>query len=636
MADVLKTVDQIFAECPHLVFYDFEVFLRFWCVVIVDAELRNGCFIADSHALIDYYNRHKDCVWVGFNSNHYDRYILSAAYYESSCDEIFRMSQELISRGYTERGSLIDGLRSYDTGDRFHSLKQYEAFMGHSIEESSIPFDYSNPMTEDQIAEIRKYCTHDVLETIEVFRRRIYDFEAQTEIIRMFHLPETAYALTKAQLTALVLKCSKYEQVPDIDGHFVSTIRDYSGEEWHDEILPCIHIERYTKVLEFFQSAENYKNDQKLNMDICGVPHTFGLGGIHGAVKKYHKAGAHMAHIDVTSYYPSIMIQYHLLTRMSQDPDLFKQIYDTRVQLKREGKKKEQAPYKIILNSTFGITNQKTSRAYDPRRNHEVCINGQLMLLMLLEMLEGHCRLIQSNTDGIIIDYNGFDLDEIKSICDRWCEITRMFLGYDYIDEIWQKDVNNYLFRFASGKYEAKGSYVKFSNDLDNDMPVVNEAVRQGLIANDPAAIDQYIADCNDLIKYQKVVKLTEKYRYVYLGGNPIENHKCFRIFAVKSRGEVITKQKVAGGTKAKFANVPENGTIVFGDLSDSDLRDYMGARFTIDRVDKDYYRKIAKQRYYEFLYNRKNHAPAKKHKVTNDNNAEDAAGGTDESECTV
>jgi DNA polymerase elongation subunit (family B) len=108
------------------------------------------------------------------------------------------------------------------------------------------------------------------------------------------------------------------------------------------------------------------------------------------------------------------MIQHDLLTRQSEEPELFTEIYNKRVELKKAGKKDEQAPYKIILNSTFGITNQEYSKAYDPQRNHDVCINGQLMLLMLLEMLEGTCELIQSNTDGIIVDCTGYDQKRVK------------------------------------------------------------------------------------------------------------------------------------------------------------------------------------------------------------------------------
>ena len=73
--------------------------------------------------------------------------------------------------------------------------------------------------------------------------------------------------------------------------------------------------------------------------------------------------------------------------------------------LMKSGKKKEQAPYKKLLNALSGAMKDKTNPAFDARNNNIMCINGQLMLLDLiehLEVVEGF-ELIQSNTDGLII-----------------------------------------------------------------------------------------------------------------------------------------------------------------------------------------------------------------------------------------
>ena len=378
--------------------------------------------------------------------------------------------------------------------------------------------------------------------------------------------------------------------------------RSLRHQEWTNKILPCVKITKYTEVLDFYGSSKNYSEGQKKEILISGVPHTFALGGIHGAIKRCHRKGQ-LLHIDVTSYYPSIMIQHDLLTRQSKEPELFTEIYNKRVELKKAGKKQEQAPYKIILNSTFGITNQEFSKAYDPQRNHDVCINGQLMLLMLLEMLEGTCELIQSNTDGIIVDCTGRDQAKVEEICHRWEQITKMGLSFEQVDEIWQKDVNNYLIQFDNGKEEAKGAYVKFNGDLDNDLSIVNEAVREGLRKMSFEAINDYIEGHNkpeDLVKFQKVVKLSSKYSHVYFGYNEIPNHKCFRVFAVCD-GEIISKAKNREGTHEKYANTPESATIVFGDLADENLTDIMGRRFGIENVDKEYYIELARSRAMDF-----------------------------------
>ena len=580
------TTEELFEKYPEILVYDFEVFKKFWCVVIASAEgVRE---IIDQMQLVKFYDNHRDCIWIGFNSNHYDSYILGAIYNGCRQELLYMASQELIENGRTQRGGgPPEEFISYDTGDRFHSLKQLEAYMGHSIEESSIPFDTDKDFTDEMKSETLKYCRHDVLETVEVLKRRIYDFMAQKSLIETFDLPKRDYRLTKAQLTAKVLKCTKNLSL--------------AHEEWTNKILPCIRIRKYMDVLEFYSNSSNYQ-EGKLDINISGVPHTFALGGIHGAIKRCHRKGQ-LLHIDVTSYYPSIMIQHNLLTRQSKEPELFTEIYNKRVELKKAGKKDEQAPYKIILNSTFGITNQEFSKAYDPQRNHDVCINGQLMLLMLLEMLEGTCDLIQSNTDGIIVDCTGRDRDKVETICRQWEQETKMGLSFDEVSEIWQKDVNNYLIRFDDGKEEAKGAYVKFNSDLDNDLSIVNEAVREGLRKMSFRAAEEYIRghnDRKDLVKFQKIVKLSNLYSHVYLGAHEIKNHKCFRVFAVVD-GEIISKAKSRNGTHEKYANTPESAAIVFGDLNDENLQDYIGHRFGIDSIDKDYYIEVARNRLMDF-----------------------------------
>ena len=582
------TTKELFEKYPKILVYDFEVFKKFWCVVIFSAE--GLLSITDQAQLVDFYDSHRDWIWIGYNSNHYDKYILGAVYNACRSDTLYAASQDLIEQGKTQRGGgPPDGFVSYDTGDKFRSLKELEAFMGHSIEESSIPFDFEGEFTETMKEETIKYCTHDVLETVEVLKHRIYDFMAQKSLIETFHLPKTDYRLTKAQLTAKVLKCRGQDKVVK------------QNPEWKNDILPCVRIEKYKEVLDFYSSSKNYR-EGKLDIQISGVPHTFALGGIHGAIKRCHRKG-NLLHIDVTSYYPSIMIQHNLLTRQSEEPELFTEIYNKRVELKKAGKKEEQAPYKIILNSTFGITNQEFSKAYDPQRNHDVCINGQLMLLMLLERLEGTCELIQSNTDGIIVDCTGYGQSKVEAICHQWEKDTKMGLSFEQVTEIWQKDVNNYLIRFDNGKEEAKGAYVKFNKELDNDMSIVNEAVREGLRQMSWEAIENYILSHNnpeDLVKFQKIVKLSSRYSHVYFGQNEIRNHKCFRVFAVTD-GEIISKAKSREGTHEKYANTPESATIVFGDLGDKDLRDVMGRSFGIESVDKQYYIELAKSRAMDF-----------------------------------
>lgn len=561
-----------------LIFYDFEVFKHDWMVVIIDPiHKEEHVFINDRDGFIKFYNDHKNDIWCGYNSRMYDQYIVKAIL----CGfDPYLVSKHIIvdkKPGYKYSSLFVNyPLNNYDCIVNFHGLKSLEGFMGNDIRETTVPFDLDRKLTAGELAETVKYCRHDVKQTIEVFLQKKSDFDAQLDIIKTFKLPLSHIGKTKAQLTALALGCR----------------RKRFDDEWDISFVPSIKLRKYQHVLEWFKDPDNYKHGEKLKTEICGVSHVFGLGGIHGAPTKPIHAKGFIVHVDVTSYYPSLMIEYDLLSRAVKDKQVFKDIYDKRVALKQAGLKKEQAPYKIILNSTFGITNDQYSLAYDPRRNHEVTINGQLLLLDLLEKLETipEFELLNSNTDGLIVQIPESEFTHLKAICGEWEQRTRMGLGFDIIDEIWQKDVNNYIFRFANGKLERKGIYVKELSALDNDLPIINKALVDYMTKNVPIA--ETINNCDELIMFQKIVKISGKYLYG-LHNNKKLTDKTFRVFASNNPYDTsIFKVKNMDKNPEKFANTPDNCKIVNDDINGLQVPDWL---------DKEWYINLANERLKQF-----------------------------------
>lgn len=537
-----------------ILFYDFEVFKFDWLVVIINpAEEKEWVFHNDRAGLIAFYEAHKSWIWCGYNSRNYDSVILKSIVLGLEPKAI---NDRIIYEGL--KGWQIDpNLRNvqlfdYDCYKLNTGLKQLEAFMGNDIRETSVPFDLPRPLTSDELELTVKYCRHDVEQLIEVFTRTVDDFNAQMDLIRTFKLPLSYISKTKAQLTAEILGCIKRERY----------------DEWDIKIVDTLRLDKYDYIREWFLNPENHNYNKSLEVEVSGLPHSFGWGGLHGApAEPIHRKGL-LIHVDVTSYYPSLMIEYDFLTRNCRRKEKFKEIYDKRVELKKAGKKKEQAPYKIILNGTFGICKDKMSKAYDPQMSNNVVINGQLLLLDLIEKLEGHCELIQSNTDGLIIQVPDTDeaFNAVDDICWEWERRTRMSLGFDTLNEIWQGDVNNYVFRFDSGKLERKGGYVKELNDLDNDLPIVNEAIVRYLTENIP--VEKTIGECTELKKFQKVVKVSSSYKFGWHNGQNLTD-KTFRVFASSdSRDSYIGKCKREWATIEKFANTPPHCFIENGDLT--------------------------------------------------------------------
>lgn len=558
-------------------FYDFEVFVHDWCVTIINPiEKIMTVIVNDVGALKRYYKKHQDQFWVGYNSRNYDTFIMKGLLLgmnpkKVNDDIILRnMKGWQINREFKNVKFL-----NFDIYTK-NSLKTLEGFMGNDIRETEVDFNLQRKLTPQEIRQTIKYNIHDVEQTIEVFRRNIYLYESQIQLIETFGMDIELIGATQAQLTARILGCQQVKR----------------DDEFDIKLVPTLHLKKYVYAKEWFENKDNLDYKKSFGLTVCGVPHQFGWGGLHGCPEEPLHITGRIYHIDVTSYYPSIMIKYNFLTRNTDDKKRYTQIYDIRVQLKKEGKKKEQAPYKIVLNGAYGMTKDKYSLAYDPRQANNVCVNGQLMLLDLLEHLEPYITLIQSNTDGLIIQVEDDEekINKVMNICHRWEHRTGMGLGFDEITEIFQKDVNNYVFRFASGKLERKGAYVMELDDLNNDLPIVNKALVDYMMNG--IAVEETIENCDEIKQFQKIVKVSSNYEGAWHNGEYLHD-KTFRVFASKDKKDTyLGKFKYKGATIEKFGNTPDFAFIMNENVN--------GVKVT-KKLDKEWYIDLANKRLEDF-----------------------------------
>ena len=185
---------------------------------------------------------------------------------------------------------------------------------------------------------------------------------------------------TKAQLAAEILGGNR--KGADFD------------DEFQFPILDCLHLNKYKHIAEWYANPENHDYSKKQDKQIvAGVEHTFAWGGGHGARAKYSADGVFLI-IDVTAYYPSLQKKYHFGYRVMNHPENFEFIHDSNIAYKRKGDKKARQPFKIMDNAISGQMKQKSSALYDPMSNNSICINGQLLLLDLVEHIEPYCELI--------------------------------------------------------------------------------------------------------------------------------------------------------------------------------------------------------------------------------------------------
>ena len=563
-----------------MLFYDFEVFAHDWLVVVIDPGNRTEkVIINDRDELAAFYREHRNDIWVGWNSRHYDQYILKGILAGFDPKKINDWIIERGNKGWTFSNQLrAFPFNNYDIKNNIdRGLKVYEGFMGHDIRESSVPFDIDRPLTDSEIAETVKYCRHDVEQTIEIFIRWKSDFEAHFGLLKMFDLPLSDISKTPAQLAAQILEARK------------RTYRD----EFDIDLPPTLDIRKYTEVVEWYQDPANRKyrvnpNDKKSkNHQLCtlvaGVPHTFGWGGIHGAHDKYAGKGWFL-NMDVASLYPSLMIEYDLHSR-SCNPERYREIRDKRLAYKAE-RNPLQAPLKLVLNSTYGAMKDQYNPLYDPRQANRVCVYGQLLLLDLIEKLEPHCEIIQSNTDGVLVrlrDYNDYDI--IDDVAHEWEQRTRLTLEFEEFTRVYQGDVNNYVIVAADGSYTSKGAYVKKLHDLDYDLPIVNRAIVDYLVKGVP--VSRTVEAADDLRDFQMVARASQKFVNM-LHGEKVLDERCVRIFASTDVNDQQFFKTHTNGSVFKVSNCPDRA-FSFND-------DVTGAKVPA-KLDRQWYVDLAKAR---------------------------------------
>ena len=213
-----------------ILFYDFEVFRYNWLVVAIDPKKPKTYVIWDDpEALKKLYEKYKHDIWVGYNSRHYDQYILKAILCKFDPWEI---NYYIINKGLPgwQFSSVLKKifLINYDVAPLNRSLKELEGFQGHNIHESSVDFNIGRPLTQAEIKETVEYCLNDVQEAMNVFAENIDDFKALLWLVKEYNFPLSYMSKTKAQIVSEILECEYVER----------------HDEWDIEPLPCIKLNK--------------------------------------------------------------------------------------------------------------------------------------------------------------------------------------------------------------------------------------------------------------------------------------------------------------------------------------------------------------------------------------------------------
>ena len=198
-------------------------------------------------------------------------------------------------------------------------------------------------------------------------------------------------------------------------------------------------------------SIDPNNKDFREVFEIGGVVHNISLGGLHSinnAEIIIPDEDELLIDYDVASYYPSCLVVNNLYPKhlVIEFVGIYKNIRDERVEAKESGNSFLADAFKYAINGLSGNLQSQYSWTYDPELVVKLRINCQLMILMLIEKFDLlGAKIVQSNTDGILIKIKKSLLPEIEKAKDEWCKLTKLSMSKEEFERFYQYDVNNYI-----------------------------------------------------------------------------------------------------------------------------------------------------------------------------------------------
>jgi len=378
---------------------------------------------------------------------------------------------------------------------------------------------------QEDIDTVVEYCINDCKSTKHAFILSKDQITLRKDLSKEFDLPLMSASEPRLSRELFLLFLSDKMGMNKYDLRQLRTFR----REIHvkDIIVPYTRFKtkEFQDLQKYFESRVINKLDptgQRLilkgalayEVKYRGMSTFFGSGGVHGATKPgvYEpKEGEIIMTSDVTSFYPMLAIQ-NKWSPAHLNPKEFCEQYEwffvERMKIPKTNIKNY--VYKIILNSTYGLSNEVNSFLYDPEFTLRITVNGQLSLMMLYEMLaEGIPEAVplMQNTDGLEMIIPADKKELYLSICKEWEDITKLNLEHDEYQKVFLGDVNNYIAVYKNGKTKCKGRF-EFENlalHKNKSMLIIPKAIYNHFIKGIPP--EETIMNNNNIFDYCAGVK---------------------------------------------------------------------------------------------------------------------------------
>jgi len=405
---------------------------------------------------------------------------------ESIAEEIYGYAQKAIKRSnnrefqefpeweMTIKQIDVFKLNHWDNVAKMSSLKwiQYSMDWENIID---MPIEHTTSIeNQDQLDLIIKYCINDVESTKEIFERSKPLITLRKNLTDEYNINLYSASEPRISKELFAYYLSKELSIPKWELKKLRTFRNVIKIK--DLILDYIKFEtpEFNNLLEKFRTVEINPNQTKggfkYNVNYKGIKTHFGLGGAHGAMQPgvYESDNENVImSSDVASFYPNLAIM-NKIAPAHLDKKAFCDLYEWFFTERKKIPKSNPMNYvyKIILNSTYGLSNDKNSFLYDPQFTMFITVNGQLTLMMLYEMIMEaipEATPLLQNTDGVETIIPRSKIDLYMEVCKKWEEITNLVLEHDQYKKLILADVNNYIAIDNNNKAKCKGRF-EFEN----------------------------------------------------------------------------------------------------------------------------------------------------------------------------
>lgn len=494
-------------------------------------------------------------IFCGYNNHHYDDVILNYIIdyhkkltdlpYWRICQSLFNLSEVIVedeegSRERLKRWKYAHYFKSMDLLTMQFSqklrvgLKTMQVTM-HYKNVQEYDGDFNQPLPLDKIDEMIAYNINDVESTTELLNRLKDQVELRLFIEEEHGIDCLSMDSVKMAETFLLEEYSKKSGIPKNVIKEMRSPMDYIPLK--DVILPFIRYKnpKLQDVLEDMKKQIVYSKERKgyeKKFVISNTVYSVGVGGIHSInTPQIFRPGEDefIGHADVASMYPSLLIEYQWGPRHLGKLfcDLFAGLKVERLEAKHTGQKVKNLFLKIVLNSPTGKMQQEVSWMYDPFNVFKIRINGQLILLMLVDrLLDLGCEIIQVNTDGVVYRAKNTLREGIQEAISEVERMTRLEFESDEYEAFYQYAINDYFGVLKGGEIEEKGMFITKTKLGKGLAPVV---IPKAIIAyftqgKDVAEFIKKDSDIRDFLMSQAVDK---KFKVVH-GDKPVQRINRF------------------------------------------------------------------------------------------------------------